>query len=86
MKQPTFNWNAKDKYEELWSSKLEVSNVLKNYILGQTEKESILKNWLGREGLQLIATLTQDEQEPCNNEMVYLTCFIENWNLNIMKQ
>ena len=28
----------------------------------------MIKNWLGREGLQLIAPLTQDEQEACNNE------------------
>ena len=39
-----------------------------NYKMGQTEKVSIKKNWLGREGLQLIATLTQEEQEACNNE------------------
>ena len=68
MKQPTFNWNIKDKYEELHNFKLEVSNMLQNYSLGQTEKVSIIKNWLGREVLQLIATLTQDKQEACNNE------------------
>ena len=28
MKQPTFNWNAKDKYEELQNIMLEVSYVL----------------------------------------------------------
>ena len=63
MKQPRFNWNAKDKYKELQNFKLDVSNILQNYNLGQTDKVSIIKNWLGREGLQLIATLTQEEQE-----------------------
>ena len=58
MKQPMFNWNTKDKYEELCNFKLEVSNMLQNYNLGQTEKESVIKNWLGKEGLQLIATNT----------------------------
>ena len=42
--------------------------MLQNYNLGQAEKVSIIKNWLGREGLQLISTLTQEEQEACNNE------------------
>ena len=28
MKQPTFNWNARDKYEELRNFKLEISKVL----------------------------------------------------------
>ena len=37
MKQPTFNWNAKDKYEKMHNFKLEVSNMLQNYNLGQTE-------------------------------------------------
>ena len=68
LKQPMFSWNAKDKYEELLNFKLEVSNVLQNYNLGQTEKVSIIKSWLGRESLKLIETLTQDEQEACHNE------------------
>ena len=66
-KQPIFNWNGKDKYEELQNLKLEVSNK-QDCNLGQTEKVSITKNWLGREGLQLIATLTQEEQEAYNNK------------------
>ena len=42
--------------------------MLHNYNMGKTEKVSIIKNWLGREGLQLIGTLTQDEQHTCSNE------------------
>ena len=68
MKQPVSNWDAKDRYEELPDFKLEVTNVMQNYNLGQRGKVSVIKNWLGREGPQLIATLTQDEQEICNNE------------------
>ena len=68
MKQPAFNWNAKDKYEELQNFRLEESNMLQNYNLGQTKKLSIIKNWQGIQDLQLIATLTQDEKEACNNE------------------
>ena len=45
-----------------------ISNMQQNYKWGQTEKVSIIKNWLSRDGLQLIATPTQDEQETCNNE------------------
>ena len=68
MKQTMFNWNTIDKYEELQNIKLEVSNMLQSYSLGYIEKVSVIKNWLGREGLQLIATNTQKEQEACNNE------------------
>ena len=42
--------------------------MLQNYNQGQTEKVYIIKNWIGREGLQLIATLSQEEQEACSNE------------------
>ena len=41
--------------------------MLQNYNLGQTEKVLIIKTWLGREGLHLKATLTDKEQESCNN-------------------
>ena len=34
----------------------------------EVERVSVIKNWLGREGLWLIATLTQKEQEACNDE------------------
>ena len=42
--------------------------MLQNYNFCQTEKVLVINNWLGREGLQLIATLTDEEQEACNNE------------------
>ena len=51
LKQPTFNWKAEDKYDKLLHFKLEVSNMLQNYNLGQTERISVIKNWLGTEGL-----------------------------------
>ena len=52
---------AQDNYEEMQNFKLEVSNMLQNYTLGQTEKVLIIKKWLSREGLQLIAMLTDKE-------------------------
>ena len=42
--------------------------MLWNYNVGQTEKVSVIKNWLGGEGLQLIATLTKKEQDMANDE------------------
>ena len=42
--------------------------MLQNFNFGQTERVSYIKNWVCREGLQLIATLTQEEQEACNDE------------------
>ena len=68
MKLSEFNWSTKDKYEELHNFKLEVSNMLQNYNLGKTEKVLVIKNWLGREGLPPIATLTGEGHKACNNE------------------
>ena len=73
MKQSTFNWNAKDKYEELQNFKVEVSYMLQNYNLGQVEKVSVIKIWLGREGLQPIVALMQEEQEACHEEGLFDT-------------
>ena len=56
LKQPMFNWRAGDKYEELQIYKLEISSMLQNLNVGQRERVSVIKNWLGREGLQLIGT------------------------------
>ena len=42
--------------------------MLQNYNVGQTGKVLVIKIWLGIEGLQLIATLTDEEQEACNLE------------------
>ena len=37
------------------------------------EKISIIKNWLGREGLQFMETLTHSEQETCNKWKAYFS-------------
>ena len=44
--------------------------MLQNLNLGQTERVSVIKNWLGREGLQQKATLTEKEKEACIDESV----------------
>ena len=54
MKQPSFNWNADDKYSELNTFRLEVNNILTKYNTPQTEQLAMVKNWLGRNGLQFI--------------------------------
>ena len=42
--------------------------MLQSFNLGQTERAFVIKNWQDREGLQLTATLTQEEQEAYNDE------------------
>ena len=42
--------------------------MLQNFDRKQTERVSIIKNWLGRQGLQLLETLTQAEKEACNEK------------------
>ena len=47
MKQPTFDWDAEDKYNELKNFRLKVYNVFKSYNMPDREKTSVIKNWLG---------------------------------------
>ena len=52
LRQPSFNWNAADKYIILLRFEMEVTNILQAKINELTEeaKGPIIKNWLGREG------------------------------------
>ena len=51
-KQPTFNWEADNKYNKLKTLRLDVNNILSTYNMPQAEQLAIGKNWLGRQGLQ----------------------------------
>ena len=42
--------------------------MLQNINISQTEIVSVIKKWLGGQGLQLLESLTQMEQEACNEE------------------
>ena len=59
MRQPMFDWHSSDKYAELRNLRMEVNNMFQNYNIKQTERVSIIKNWLDRQGLQLLENLTQ---------------------------
>ena len=54
LKQQTFDWNAQDKYSKLRTFRLEVNNVLSMYNTPETDKLAVVKNWLGRKGLQYL--------------------------------
>ena len=43
--------------QNIKNCKLQTWSMLQNYNLGQTERVSVIKNWLGKEGLQHIVTL-----------------------------
>ena len=51
MKQPTCNWETEDKYSELKTFRLEVTNILSTYKTPQAEQLAMVKNWLERKGL-----------------------------------
>ena len=67
MKQPTYDCSTKDKYAELRYFKLEVNVMLQNFNMRQAERVSIIKSWLGSQGIQLLETLTHTEQEACSH-------------------
>ena len=50
-----FNGNAQDRQIELFNFVIEVTNIFdtKAYELTDEKKVPVMKNWLGREGLQL---------------------------------
>ena len=52
----SFNWNAPDKCIELLSLEMEVMNILQimTYKLDEEKIVPLIKNWLGREELNLI--------------------------------
>ena len=66
MKQPTFDWNAHYKYSEIKTFRFEVNNVLSTHNTPETDKLAVVKNWLGRKGLQYLETLMPMEKETCN--------------------
>ena len=71
MKQPTFNSEAEDKYIELKNVRLELNYIFKSCSMPQAEQIAIVKkNWLGRKGLQFLATLTQTVQENVTQQNV----------------
>ena len=63
MKQPTFDWSSTDKYTKFRIFKFEVKNMFQNYSISQAGRVPIIKHWLGRQGLQLLESLTQEKQE-----------------------
>ena len=59
--------------------------MLQNYNLGQIERVLVIKNLLGREGLQLIATLTIEEQDTCNDEKGLFETLMKKLGHHLMK-
>ena len=64
MRQLIFDWSS----TEIRNFRMEVLNVFQNSKIGQAERVPNHKNWLGREGLQILETLGQAEQDTCNEE------------------
>ena len=67
LKQPIFNWAAKDNYTELKQFEMEVTNIfiIPHCDISDVEVVPKIKKWQGRQGTQLIQTLTQAEQHSC---------------------
>ena len=67
MSQTAFDWTEPDRYADLWNFEMEVVHILqmKMYHLNDAEKVPIIKNWIGREGLQSIQTPTNTEKDTC---------------------
>ena len=65
LKKPSFNLNAQDSCIELPNFEMEVMNILdtKTYEFTDEEKVLVIKRWLGKEGLKLTETFTNEEEE-----------------------
>ena len=80
LKQPTFNWKATDKYTESKAFMLEVQNVIPSYNIQEGEKITIIKNWIGRRGLQFIDSLTQEEKQGCETFEGLCSTFVKKFH------
>ena len=45
VEQPTFKWEAEDKYNELKNFTLEINNIFKPYSMPQAEQIAIYNRW-----------------------------------------
>ena len=63
LRQPTFDWKAADKYQELCNFETEVKNIFMTNYNNTQESESvpITLNLLGQEGPKLMQTLNDEE-------------------------
>ena len=70
-KQSTFDLKAKDKYNKLLNSEMEVLYIFmtKNYDISDCERVPLTMKWLGHEGLYSVQTLTNEGQETCKRSM-----------------
>ena len=86
LKQPTFNWEATDKNTKWKAFTLEVQNVIPSYKVQEGEKITIIKNRLGRRGLQFIGSLTQEEKWACETFEGLCSTFVEKFHQHLTKQ
>ena len=75
MKQPTFNWEAGDKYNELKNFRWEVNSIIKSYGMPQAKQIAIIKKLARQKSLQFLESLAQMEQERCNTMEGLFTTF-----------
>ena len=80
LKQHTFNGKATDKYTEWKAFMLKVQHVIPFYNVQEGEKITIIKNWLGRRGLQFIDSLTQEEKCACETFEGLCSTFMEKFH------
>ena len=85
MSQPAFKPEVPDRHVELLNFEMEVANVLQveMYVLDEEVKVPIIMNWLGRESLQFIQTLTNVEKEACKAQQ---GCLMKNSGHSKMNQ
>ena len=83
MKQPTFNWEADNKYNELNTFRLEANNILSTYNMPQKENVAIVKNWLRRKGLQFLESVTNEEKVTCNTLEGLFKTLINKFRLHV---
>ena len=79
--------NAQYSYVILSNFEMEVTNIVKTkpYELTDEEKVPIIKNWLGKEGLQLLKTFTNEEKETVEEQIDSFWYLLTNSNHTTVK-
>ena len=63
LQQPTFNWKATHKYQEISNFEIEVKSIFmtNNHNIQDSKKVPVVFNWLGQEGLRFVQILNDEE-------------------------
>ena len=77
---PKFNWDVKDRYHEWGEFQMDCQNVFDGTYsaIDKAERSATVLNWMGRDALKIVQTLSDDDQKKLRKDVTELFTFFEN--------